>query len=95
MGALTVQLGDPAAVDLAVSGGKAAGLAELVRAGFSVPDGFVLTTAAYRLVVGALPAPLTLADRGLTYASLRVGSGRLMRYLKTLPPAMRDLDGDH
>ena len=61
MGALTVQLRDPAAVDLAVAGGKAAGLGELVRAGFSVPDGFVVTTAAYRLAVGALPGPLTLA----------------------------------
>ena len=61
MGALTVQLRDPAAVDLAVAGGKAAGLGDLVRAGFSVPDGFVVTTAAYRLAAAALPGPLTPA----------------------------------
>ncbi len=61
MGALTVQLQDSAAVDLAVVGGKAAGLGELVRAGFHVPDGFVVTTAAYRLAVSGLSGPLTLA----------------------------------
>lgn len=33
--------------DVAVAGGKAANLGELVRAGFAVPDGFVVTTAAY------------------------------------------------
>jgi rifampicin phosphotransferase len=33
--------------DLAVAGGKGANLGELVRAGFPVPPGFVVTTAAY------------------------------------------------
>src|SRR5438552_2751746 len=33
--------------DLAVAGGKGANLGELVRAGFPVPAGFVVTTAAY------------------------------------------------
>jgi rifampicin phosphotransferase len=33
--------------DLARAGGKGANLGELVRAGFPVPDGFVVTTAAY------------------------------------------------
>ena len=33
--------------DVSVAGGKGANLGELVRAGFSVPDGFVLTTEAY------------------------------------------------
>src|SRR5438876_901227 len=33
--------------DLAVAGGKGANLGELVHAGFPVPDGFVVTTAAY------------------------------------------------
>src|SRR5215216_7105356 len=36
---------------LSVSGGKAANLGELVRAGFPVPPGFVITTAAYDFVV--------------------------------------------
>ncbi len=35
---------------LAVAGGKAANLGELVRAGFPVPAGFCVTTAAYELV---------------------------------------------
>lgn len=33
--------------DIATAGGKAANLGELTRAGFPVPDGFVITTAAY------------------------------------------------
>ena len=37
--------------DVAIAGGKGANLGELVRAGFAVPDGFVVTTAAYRDVV--------------------------------------------
>ncbi len=35
------------ATDVAVAGGKGANLGELTRAGFDVPDGFVVTTAAY------------------------------------------------
>ena len=35
------------ATDVAVAGGKGANLGELTRAGFSVPDGFVVTTSAY------------------------------------------------
>lgn len=38
---------------LTVAGGKAANLGELMRAGFPVPDGFCLTTAAYRRFVQA------------------------------------------
>lgn len=34
--------------DVALVGGKAANLGELIRAGFDVPDGFVVTTAAFR-----------------------------------------------
>src|SRR3989442_8220696 len=33
--------------DLALAGGKGANLGELIRAGFPVPPGFVVTTAAY------------------------------------------------
>src|SRR5574341_2046471 len=36
---------------LATVGGKGANLSELVRAGFPVPDGFLITTAAYRSFV--------------------------------------------
>ncbi len=46
--------------DLALVGGKAANLGELVRAGFEVPRGFVVTTQAYRgrNPDGSVPAPL-------------------------------------
>ena len=43
--------------DLAVAGGKGANLGELVRAGFAVPDGFVITTAAYMSAVRGIRAP--------------------------------------
>src|SRR5919112_374165 len=49
---------------LAVAGGKAANLGELVRAGFPVPAGFCVTTAAYDLVAadaGLEPTLATLA----------------------------------
>ncbi|WP_275888279.1 PEP/pyruvate-binding domain-containing protein, partial [Nonomuraea lactucae] len=39
--------------DLEEAGGKGANLGELVRGGFPVPGGFVVTTAAYALVAGA------------------------------------------
>ncbi len=38
--------------DLALVGGKAANLGELIRGGFDVPAGFVVTTGAYRRAVG-------------------------------------------
>ncbi len=39
--------------DLPIAGGKAANLGELIRAGFKVPNGFCITTAAYRAFVDA------------------------------------------
>ncbi len=48
----TLPLGSPAA-DLATVGGKGASLALLVAAGLDVPDGFHVSTAAYRRFVGA------------------------------------------
>jgi rifampicin phosphotransferase len=41
------------AADLSEAGGKGANLGELRRAGFPVPDGFVITTAAYALAAEA------------------------------------------
>ena len=46
----TLPLSDPKA-ELAVVGGKGASLARLVNAGLPVPDGFQITTAAYRAFV--------------------------------------------
>jgi pyruvate,water dikinase len=40
--------------DVAAAGGKGASLGELLRAGIRVPDGFVVTTAAFREAIGAL-----------------------------------------
>lgn len=45
--ALVLPLAAIGRADLAQAGGKGANLGELVRAGFAVPDGFCLTTAAY------------------------------------------------
>src|SRR3954452_14240112 len=42
-----VPLAEVGAGDVAVAGGKGANLGELVRAGFRVPDGFVVTTRLY------------------------------------------------
>jgi pyruvate,water dikinase len=53
--------------DLATAGGKGANLGELVRAGFPVPDGAVITTDAYAAVVahaGLGPALATATDDG-------------------------------
>src|SRR5438128_6967569 len=48
-GALVVPLETLDRTSLPVAGGKAANLGELIRAGFSVPAGFCVTTAAYAL----------------------------------------------
>jgi pyruvate,water dikinase len=49
--------------DLPLAGGKAVNLARLLAAGFPVPDGFVLTTAAFRhaMAAGGVPAALRAA----------------------------------
>ncbi len=44
---------DSSQATLNTTGGKGANLARLVRAGFAVPDGFLLTTAAYRAFAAA------------------------------------------
>lgn len=52
--------------DVGLAGGKGANLGELTQAGFPVPPGFVLTTAAYRVFVQAngLQAAITAALHG-------------------------------
>src|SRR6185369_16797312 len=55
--------------DLALAGGKAANLGELIKAGFEVPPGFVITTAAYDLLLQANGLPTKI--RGLL-ASLQI-----------------------
>ncbi len=53
MSRLVVPLREVGASDLAVAGGKGANLGEMLRAGFPVPDGFVVTTDAYALAAEA------------------------------------------
>src|SRR5437773_11000675 len=64
---LTVYLADTDRGAVALVGGKAANLGELARAGFPVPNGFVLTTHAYALAAeaaGVDPArPAEAAER--------------------------------
>ena len=48
------QLAELSARDGAIAGGKGANLGELVRAGFPVPDGFVVTTEAYALAAATV-----------------------------------------
>jgi phosphohistidine swiveling domain-containing protein len=47
--------------DLSAAGGKGANLGELIRAGLPVPDGFVITTAAYGAAIQ--PLDLRIPDR--------------------------------
>lgn len=49
--------------DIAVAGGKGANLGELTRAGFPVPPGFVLTTAAYDAFVAAAGIGEAIVER--------------------------------
>ncbi len=56
MPSLVLSLGSRKAAQASVAGGKGAGLARLTRAGFPVPPGFVVTTAAFR-------EPLALAAK--------------------------------
>jgi pyruvate,water dikinase len=49
-----VRFADIGRDDVSAAGGKGASLGELIRAGIRVPDGFVVTTAAFRSVVAAL-----------------------------------------
>lgn len=69
---LIVRLGDERATDPASTGRKAALLARLHAAGFDVPDGFVLTTAATAAIAatGRLPAAI---ERAIRAAMRRTG----------------------
>ena len=70
---LVLDLGRLDAGMLELVGGKAANLGELLSAGLPVPEGFCLTTAAYRRAVGAPDSLLPgLAE---VYATLREAAG--------------------
>jgi pyruvate,water dikinase len=66
MGPYTLSFGETDGTRLPEVGGKGANLGELTRAGFPVPPGFCVTTAAYRHFVqtsGELEAFLDSLDR--------------------------------
>ncbi|MEU4335425.1 PEP/pyruvate-binding domain-containing protein [Micromonospora lupini] len=65
---------DLADADVATSGGKAAVLARLLRAGMPVPPGFVVPVAAYEQAAGDLPA--VLVDE-IARTLPRLGAGHL------------------
>lgn len=75
---LVLPLADLSRIDLPVAGGKGANLGELVRAGFDVPDGFVVTTAAYDAFVARLGGDLSdrsPAERAELFASAELPEG--------------------
>ncbi|MFJ3402808.1 PEP/pyruvate-binding domain-containing protein [Promicromonospora sp. NPDC090134] len=57
----TLPLADPAAVELATTGGKGSSLARLAAAGLPVPGGFHVTTDAYRAAVAGAPQQAIVA----------------------------------
>src|SRR5262245_30318183 len=76
--------------DLALAGGKGANLGELTRAGFPVPPGFCVTTAAYRLFLAGHPDVAGLfasleACRPDDVEALRRAAGAVREELQRLP----------
>src|SRR5256714_9014272 len=70
---------------LPVAGGKAANLGELIRAGFAVPAGFCVTTAAYVRVSTAASLDTYLSA---LEASVRSDSARLIELATAIRPAL-------
>ena len=89
MGPYTLSFGEVDETRLPDVGGKGANLGELTRAGFPVPPGFCVTTAAYRNFVqqsGELDALLDALD-GVTHEDLgTIGAlgGRIREHLGAL-----------
>ncbi len=74
--------------DVDIAGGKGANLGELVRGGFPVPPGFVLTTAAYREFVestGIAERLLELAAAGHTEGDTDATSGQIRALVESAP----------
>ncbi|HJY43570.1 MAG TPA: PEP/pyruvate-binding domain-containing protein, partial [Propionibacteriaceae bacterium] len=78
-----VLLSDLTRNDLATAGGKGANLGELVRAGFPVPNGFVVTTDAYATVIQ--PLDLNIPER------TAAGEGASVRTVIEKAPVPADL----
>ena len=67
-----VGLGEDKSTELAVVGGKGASLGRLVKAGFPVPSGFVVTTDAYAACLHANNLKMQIEEilEGLDYGNL-------------------------
>lgn len=67
-----VNLGGDESTEIAAVGGKGASLGKLVKAGFRVPSGFVITTRAYAefLCANDLEAEIVKILKGLDYENL-------------------------
>jgi rifampicin phosphotransferase len=87
---LVVDLAQLGARDLDRGGGKAANLGELLRAGFPVPPGFVITTIAYDLVVRSNRLQPDI-DNALDSGAARVRAGLEQA---TIPPEVERAIGD-
>src|SRR4026207_1515569 len=101
---VVVRLADIRASDTEVAGGKGATLGELIAAGFPVPDGFVLGTAAYRAAARAAqggPPDARAAGEGVAaprgprrgrrraWGGGAAGCGSPMRPSRRPPPSVR------
>ncbi|HOZ60327.1 MAG TPA: PEP/pyruvate-binding domain-containing protein, partial [Nakamurella multipartita] len=87
---VVLDLSDLSGARLADVGGKAANLGDLLAAGFRVPDGFCVTTAAYRsATAGRLPA-LHPADGGADGGPVRPAALRAAVLAAPMPRAVAD-----
>lgn len=91
-----LELADPAAVRLEVTGGKGSSLARLAAAGLPVPGGFHVTTDAYRAAVAGTPQQAIVAaarevdpDRPATHEAAAARIAEIFRALE-VPAVVAD-----
>ena len=81
-----VRFADIGRDDVSTAGGKGASLGELIRAGIRVPDGFVVTTAAFRSVVAALElGPRVAALDAADHAAVAAACADLRSVVESAP----------
>lgn len=91
-GGTTRPLGDFGSGDLAAAGGKGAALGELLRKGFPVPPGFIVTTDAYRSLLDE--TGLGTALDGMDQNMPDGGAVRALFARLGMPPALRSEIGE-
>ncbi len=87
---LTIPLSEVGSPDVLLVGGKGANLGELLRSGYPVPPGFVVTAAAYRRVVDESGIRQRLAD--ITVAAATADPDELTDLAHTARGLLRDVD---